>query len=327
MERVGDLTAPVVGQIKDAIRRKLAQAQEIALQLEQGANRVIDDVTGQPRVATEGAGNASPSQIRTDGASRTTTSGSRRSADGRGTTTAGRVISPLVGKDFNNLTSTELAQFNRDYVEITRDGLPSIIRRKPGRVEQGVPQIHLEEVDGKQIIRDGPASSAARLSNKSTMDANYTRANGAIPDGHQIHHIVPDEIVRQNELARTAYDRGIFDLDRATNLQGFPSQGQAGEIVHRGSHTNWSNYVKGVLEDERDRLIQKYGVAELKDIPEATLDRELRDIFNKLEDELREDLNDIPLGLQEGWLKPDPNGSGGYRISENEEQNTQVAVA
>ena len=70
----------------------------------------------QLAIATEGAGHGSSSQIRTDGASRTTTSGTgRSSADGRGTTTAGRVISPLEGKDFNNLTSAEIALFERDY--------------------------------------------------------------------------------------------------------------------------------------------------------------------------------------------------------------------
>ena len=65
LERVGDITAPVVGQIKDAIRRKLTEAQEIARQLGEGANNVIDDVTGRPQVATEGAGNV-PSRMETE---------------------------------------------------------------------------------------------------------------------------------------------------------------------------------------------------------------------------------------------------------------------
>ena len=66
LERVGDLTAPIVGQIKDAIRRKLAEAQEIARQLGEGAGNVIDDVTGRtPQVATEGAGNV-PVRMDTD---------------------------------------------------------------------------------------------------------------------------------------------------------------------------------------------------------------------------------------------------------------------
>ena len=65
LERVGDLTAPIVGQIKDAIRRKLAEAQEIARQLGEGVDNVIDDVTGRPQVATEGAGNV-PNRMETE---------------------------------------------------------------------------------------------------------------------------------------------------------------------------------------------------------------------------------------------------------------------
>ena len=59
LNRVGDLTAPIVDQIKNAIRRKLTEAQEIARQLGEGA----DNVTGRPQVATEGVGNVSPSRI------------------------------------------------------------------------------------------------------------------------------------------------------------------------------------------------------------------------------------------------------------------------
>ena len=47
LNRVGDLTAPLVDQIKNAIRRKLEEAQEIARQLCEKANNVIADVTGQ----------------------------------------------------------------------------------------------------------------------------------------------------------------------------------------------------------------------------------------------------------------------------------------
>ena len=63
LKRVRDLTAPIVGQIKDAIRRKLDEAQEIARGLGEGVDNVIDDVTGRPQVATEGAGSVNPSRI------------------------------------------------------------------------------------------------------------------------------------------------------------------------------------------------------------------------------------------------------------------------
>ena len=67
INRVGDLTAPLVGQIKNAIRRKLDEAQEIAKGLGQGVDNVVNDITGkgQPRLATEGAGNV-PSRMETD---------------------------------------------------------------------------------------------------------------------------------------------------------------------------------------------------------------------------------------------------------------------
>ena len=64
---VGDLTAPLIDQIRNTIRRKLDEAQQIARQLGEGANNVIDDVTGQgqPRLATEGVENVNqPNQIR-----------------------------------------------------------------------------------------------------------------------------------------------------------------------------------------------------------------------------------------------------------------------
>ena len=63
LNSVGDLTAPIVARIKNTIRRKLHEAQEIARQLGEGVDNVIDDVTGRPQVATEGAGKVSPNQI------------------------------------------------------------------------------------------------------------------------------------------------------------------------------------------------------------------------------------------------------------------------
>ena len=66
LNRVGDLTAPLVDQIKNAIRRKLEEAQQIARQLGEGVDNVIDDVTGRtPQVVTEGVGNVDNGRIRT----------------------------------------------------------------------------------------------------------------------------------------------------------------------------------------------------------------------------------------------------------------------
>ena len=67
VSQAGDLARPVVNQIKDVIVTKLNEIQDAARQLgdevAQGFNNVIQNVTGQPRLAIEGADNASPSQI------------------------------------------------------------------------------------------------------------------------------------------------------------------------------------------------------------------------------------------------------------------------
>ena len=64
-DSVEDITAPIVNQIKNAIKRKLDEAQEIARQLGEGVDNVIDDVTGRPQLATEGVSNVDRGRIRT----------------------------------------------------------------------------------------------------------------------------------------------------------------------------------------------------------------------------------------------------------------------
>ncbi len=314
----GDITTNVVKSIKLTILDLLESAKNLAKQLGAEVDGAIDNLIGQEKLRLQ-----TPDGVRID----TNQPMQIRGTTSSSTTTVRGVVSSLLGKDFKNLTPAELTQFNKNYYTQTRSGLPPIIKRKKGKANQGIPQIHIEEVGGKQIIKPGAASASARLSNANAMKNNYIAKFGKIATGHQIHHIIPDAIVRRNELAKTAYDKGIFDLDRATNLQAFASTGAAGEIVHRGPHDKWSNYVDAVLKDEQKKLLRKYKVAELKDIPEATLEKELKAIFGRVEKNLRKDLNNIPEGLKRGWLKLDNNGSGSYKISENEEQDTQIVVA
>lgn len=54
------LTAPIIQKIKDAIRTKLDEVQEAAKQLGDEFDNVIEAVTGQPKLAVEGA---NPNQI------------------------------------------------------------------------------------------------------------------------------------------------------------------------------------------------------------------------------------------------------------------------
>jgi hypothetical protein len=60
---VKDLTVPIVNQMKDIIRTKLDEVQEAARKLGAEFDNVIQDVTGQPRLAMEGADNVPPGQV------------------------------------------------------------------------------------------------------------------------------------------------------------------------------------------------------------------------------------------------------------------------
>ena len=59
MSQAGDLATPIVNGIKDAVRTKLDEIQDAVRQLgeeaNQGLDNVIEAVTGQPRLATQGA--------------------------------------------------------------------------------------------------------------------------------------------------------------------------------------------------------------------------------------------------------------------------------
>ena len=99
--RVGDLTAPIVDQIKNAIRRKLEEAQEIARRLGEGADNVLDDVTRRPTVATEGAGNI-PNRMETEPPARSNEP-SRMEGNSNGETQGARGISLSADNFLDNI--------------------------------------------------------------------------------------------------------------------------------------------------------------------------------------------------------------------------------
>ena len=229
-------------------------------------------------------------------------------AETRLITGGGEIDSPFAGMDFNNLSPEEKAVLKRSYKITPRDGKPPILSRKNRK--HGDPPIHIEERDGKYVIKNGHASSSNRLSNSHTMNKNYEAVYGKKPDGYQIHHVIPDNKTRDNPLAREAYNRGIFDLDRASNLKGLPDSGKPGEIVHRGSHGQWDKHVNQVLENRRKKLLKDYGVNSVDKLPDEALDRGLKSAERKLQ----KDLANVQLGLKKGWLKREQTG---LKLSEN----------
>ena len=223
--------------------------------------------------------------------------------------------SPFAGMDYNNLTPQEKAILEQNYTVYNTDarrqaGKPDIIRLRDSK--SGNPPIHIEEVNGQYIIKNGHAKSGSnRISDAKAMKDNYRAVHGDIPDGHQLHHIIPDNVVQRNPLAKEAYKRG-YDLDRASNLEALPSYGKPEELVHRGPHKEWDNYVSEVLNNQEEDLLEAYSVDSVDKLPARALENALKSAERKLQ----KDLVNTQLGLQKGWLKREPTG---LKLSENED--------
>jgi hypothetical protein len=88
---------------------------------------------------------------------------------------------------------------------------------------------------------------------------NYEKAYGAIPAGHQIHHIAPRAVFNKNALTQEWVRRGMTKLDYPENLQALPQTKDAYDqssikIQHSGSHSEWSDHAEEVLDLEQRRL-------------------------------------------------------------------------
>lgn len=143
--------------------------------------------------------------------------------------------------------------------------------------------------------------------------ANYKKANGSIPAGHQIHHLAPRAVFRDSDLAQEWIQRGITGLNDPENLEALPQTKDAYDkskvkIQHSGSHENWNDHVTEVLNEAQTDLIRKYGT--LDKVPDDVMKQRKNEIMQ----ELRDDLHDKDLGIEEGWIKH--MDSGMDRLSE-----------
>ena len=237
-------------------------------------------------------------------------------AELRFNTGGGQIDSPFAGMDFNSLSPQEKAVLEQNYiVKRKEDGKPFALSRR--KVKDGYPAIHLEKENGQLIIKNGPAQNGSnRISNANDMKTNYKAVHGDIPDGHQLHHIIPDNVVRSHPLADEARKRG-YDLDRASNLEALPSYGEPGELVHRGPHQKWDEHVEQVLSRTRRKVLKTYNVNSIKELPNTPeVNEAIKRAMANTERKLQKDLLNTQLGLQEGWLKQEPTG---LKLSENED--------
>jgi A nuclease family of the HNH/ENDO VII superfamily with conserved AHH len=136
---------------------------------------------------------------------------------------------------------------------------------------------------------------------------NYEQFYGQIPDGSQIHHLAPRAVFRDSQLAQEWAQRGMTKLDYPENLIALPQTKNAydksrAKIQHSGSHKGWNAHAERVLNEAQKNLVGQYG--SLDKVPENVM-RQTKDSVMK---ELREDLLDKDLGIDEGWIIPGKEG-------------------
>ena len=136
---------------------------------------------------------------------------------------------------------------------------------------------------------------------------NYELADGPIPAGYQIHHIAPRAVFNDSDLAQEWVRRGITKLDYPENLEALPQTKDAYDkssikIQHSGSHEKWSAHATEIFDIEQGRLEKNYG--SLDKVPDNVMEQSKDKILKNL----RDDLLDKDLGIEEGWIKPKPSG-------------------
>ena len=138
---------------------------------------------------------------------------------------------------------------------------------------------------------------------------------------NEVHHLITDAESQQSDLAQEAHDRGLWNVDRGTNLIRLPStQAAYGQspikIKHRGSHPNWSEHAQQTLKEAEMDLELHYD--SLDDVPDAVLQQTL----DQVESDLENDLLNIDEGIDRGWIKVKPDGT--QKLS-REEDGAKIA--
>jgi hypothetical protein len=162
---------------------------------------------------------------------------------------------------------------------------------------------------------EGTTSGATtgRMSNGATMRTNYEaalteklklanptwtkeRVSAAVKtemERTQIHHVIPDQVIRNTELGRAAQKAG-YDLDRAENLMALPNKrtfDPAKDAVgHWSKHENYSKAVKLEMEKTAKDLKSKYHT--LENVPKEVLQREMKRIETEFRQKL--EIGDVP---------------------------------
>lgn len=189
------------------------------------------------------------------------------------------------------------------------------ISRSPGKAEGKYATIQVDE-SGKIAL-----AKAERLSNPALMNKNFeirTKAeikakNPNLTDEQlksvykaeksrvQIHHIIPDELIRNSELGKAAQKAG-YDLDNGNNLKGLPRQPgnklDINDVEHRGSHPEYSKRVTKEIDETTTNLKREYKTMNLEDVPREVIIKEIK----RIEDKFRQKIESGDVPQKDGKL-------------------------
>jgi A nuclease family of the HNH/ENDO VII superfamily with conserved AHH len=208
------------------------------------------------------------------------------------------------------------------------------------RLKNGKPELYRDSKDGPfppLTVENGiimlQTGKTNRLSVFSRYKKNYldwieqTQGKAAriaakqrVENGNQLHHLVPDAVVRDNPLTKQLMKRSqTYTLDRGTNILDMPTvhDPKTGEIVHLGSHSKFNRYVDRLLNQQVDKLTRNRTV-QLDQVDVGELDKAIRQVENTLRSQIKN--RTLPreiLDLLEG---------GGFKISE-ENQDARGTAA
>jgi hypothetical protein len=239
-----------LAQVLDELKLPKAQRQELELAVEGVPNGTVD-----PKQPLQSTGNVR-------GSSRTTAPNPNVSAELAAKWSSAKnwnEVEPIIGKQ----AGAKLP--------------PGYYYDKRGRIYR--PRGQAKDTVPLQVAEDGTfritTQVSNRISNARRMGLNFEKAYGKLKDGHWIHHLIPDAVVRNNPLAKLARSVG-YDLDHSSNLLGLADKetwakirtnqlkgssgnGYSDKVGHWSSHTNYSKQVEGYLNRQFGRLESKFG--------------------------------------------------------------------
>jgi hypothetical protein len=196
--------------------------------------------------------------------------------------------------------------------------------------------MHLADVNGKQVIAEGPSPSNRGNSNPSTMKREYkTKFGQDSPKGDDIHHLIPVNVWKEDPIVKALEKKGaeeqkpVAGVDDGNGLISVPSNSNVMEdthqnleqkggrvkIAHPSSHTKWDEHVERLSKIEARKILKDGNYEKLEDVPIEKLEKGIKNI----REQLRKDLQNAAKQIEKGnynnlpnWidpkyqLKPDP---------------------